>query len=167
MGFNDKLQEQMVTTPYPEPVVEAEVAANNNTKSASTQSTKIGLFKAIFLVTRSLIGVGVLAQPNMNYQFGWLAMLICYPIVAAVLIYLLSIFPRVASKIGYTGSNLEEFIEIVVGRKTSIITTVLILFFNISVSVCGVIFSVKFVNYSLCELGSSQCGNMWLINGLG
>lgn len=93
--------------------------------------------------------------------------MIAYPIIAGVLIYLLAIFPRVASRVGYRGSNLEEFVEIVIGRKTSILTTVLILFFNISVSVCGVIFSVKFVNYSLCELGNSQCGNLWLINGAG
>jgi hypothetical protein len=39
--------------------------------------------------------------------------------------------------------SLEEFIGIVVGRKTGIITMVFILMFNISVSVCGVIFSGK------------------------
>mgnify|MGYP003337331833 CR=1 FL=1 len=39
--------------------------------------------------------------------------------------------------------------------------------FNISVSVCAVIFGVNFVNYSLCQLGNAQCGNLMLLNFLG
>lgn len=39
--------------------------------------------------------------------------------------------------------------------------------FNLSVSVCGVIFGVSFCNYALCHLGSSQCNNMLLLNGMG
>jgi len=122
--------------------------AGSTGKGTAEPTKQIGLFKAIFLVTRSLIGVGVLTQPHMNNEFGYLSIAIAYPIIAIVLIYLLSIFPKVANRVGYNGSNLEEFIEIVVGKKTGLVTMVFILMFNVSVSVCGVIFSVKFVNYS-------------------
>lgn len=56
--------------------------------SAKTQTKQIGLFKAIFLVTRSFIGVGILAQPHLNHDFGMISLIISYPIVAGMIIYL-------------------------------------------------------------------------------
>ncbi len=114
-------------------------------KTNSTgQSKQIGLFKATFLVARSFIGVGILAQPNLNHKYGAYSLLITYPIVAGVIIYLLSRLPKVANDIDYTGDSLEEFVEIVVGVNAGRIATLFIQMFNISVSVCAAIFAGKF-----------------------
>jgi len=60
--------------------------AGSTGKGTAEPTKQIGLFKAIFLVTRSLIGVGVLTQPHMNNEFGYLSIAIAYPIIAIVLI---------------------------------------------------------------------------------
>lgn len=72
MGFDTKLQtDSLIVEQYPEPSVENGAISAKGQVAETTN--KIGLFKATFLVTRSLIGVGVLAQPHMNYDFGWLS----------------------------------------------------------------------------------------------
>ena len=40
-----------------------------NAKQA-THTQKIGLIKAIFIISRSIVGVGVLTQPHLNSEFG-------------------------------------------------------------------------------------------------
>jgi len=51
---------------------------------------------------------------------------ITYPIIAGVIIYLLSRLPKVANDIEYYGDSLEEFVEIVVGPTAGKIATVFI-----------------------------------------
>jgi len=79
------------------------------------------------------------------------SLLISYPIVSGLIIYLLSRLPLVADEIEYKGSSLEEFVGIVVGPRAGKVATVFILLFNISVSVCAVIFGINFVNFSFCQ----------------
>ena len=95
-------------------------------KSQNNSAPKIGLLKATFLVARSFIGVGILAQPNLNHEFGAISLLITYPIVAGIIIYLLSRLPKVANDIEYYGDSLEEFVGIVVGERAGKITTIFI-----------------------------------------
>jgi hypothetical protein len=102
MGFDIELSKQSMVAP----IIDAGPIQLSGSGKGTAEPTKtIGLFKAIFLVTRSLIGVGVLTQPYMNNEFGYLSIMIAYPLIAAILIYLLSIFPKVASRVGYNGSK--------------------------------------------------------------
>jgi hypothetical protein len=102
MGFDIELSKQSMVAP----IIDALPIQLLGAGKGTAEPTKtIGLFKAIFLVTRSLVGVGVLTQPFMNNEFGYLSIMIAYPLIAAVLIYLLSIFPKVASRVGYHGSK--------------------------------------------------------------
>lgn len=101
--------------------------AGVNGKSQDVNEVKkIGLLKATFLVARSFIGVGILAQPNLNHEYGAISLLITYPIIAGIIIYLLSRLPKVANDIEYYGDSLEEFVEIVVGPTAGKIATVFI-----------------------------------------
>lgn len=119
----------------------------------------MGIFKSIFLISRSIIGVGVLTQPHLNEEFGVFPILICYPIVAATVIYCLSLLPTVADHMNYSGSSLEEFTEHALGKVHRRLVTVFNLIFCISVSIVATIFSVSFVNYALCQLGDPHCNN--------
>jgi hypothetical protein len=102
MGFTIELSKEAMVAP----IIDAgPINLSGSGKGTAKPTKTIGLFKAIFLVTRSLIGVGVLTQPYMNNEFGYLSVMIAYPLVAAILIYLLSIFPTVASRVGYNGSK--------------------------------------------------------------
>ena len=136
---------------------ESKVDIDLNPKMESRQT--IGIFKSIFLISRSIIGVGVLTQPHLNEEFGVLPILVCYPIVAAVVIYCLSLLPSVADHMNYEGSSLEEFTEKALGKFHRRLVTVFNLIFCISVSIVATIFSVSFVNYALCQLGDSHCNN--------
>lgn len=128
---------------------------------------KIGLVKAVFLISRSIVGVGVLTQPHLNSEFGVLSIGIVYPIVACYLIYTLSLLSNVADHMKYKGASLEEFTERTLGKTHRTLATIFNLIFNISCSIVGVIFSVSFVNYALCQLGNSQCNNLVMINLIG
>lgn len=125
------------------------------------QSSKktIGYFQAIFLISRSIVGVGVLAQPHLNEEFGVLCIAICYPITAALIIYCISLLPKIADDMKYEGSSLEEFTELTLGPFHRKVATFFNLLFTLAVSTVAVIFSINFVNYAICQLGGSYCNN--------
>lgn len=130
----------------------------HQTKIPESNQT-MGICKSIFLIARSIIGVGVLTQPHLNEEFGVFPILICYPLVAATVIYCLSLLPTVADHMNYAGSSLEEFTEQALGKVHRRLVTVFNLIFCISVSIVATIFSVSFVNYALCQLGDPHCNN--------
>ena len=123
----------------------AEDAAEN---PKQVQRKTIGLFKSIFLVTRSIIGVGILAQPHLNDEFGIYPLMICYPIIALFIIYCLTRLPQIADHMEYKGNSLEEFTEKVLGKSHRRLVTGFNLLFCLSVSIVATIFSVSFINYA-------------------
>lgn len=112
------------------------------------QRKTIGLFKSIFLVTRSIIGVGVLAQPHLNEEFGIYPLMVCYPLVALFVIYCLTLLPKIADHMEYTGNSLEEFTEKALGSTHRKLVTGFNLLFCVSVSIVATIFSISFVNFA-------------------
>ena len=67
----------------------------------------------------------------------------------------------------YKGNSLEDFTERKLGKVHRRLATTFNLFFNMSASIAGVIFSVNFVNFVFCQLGYEICGSMITINIIG
>lgn len=97
---------------------------SNDGKTDQKQPQKIGMVKAIFLISRSIVGVGVLTQPHLNLEFGVLSLGIVYPIVAFFIIYCLSLLSKVADHMEYKGASLEEFTERTLGKTHKTFTTI-------------------------------------------
>ena len=66
------------------------------------QVTKgLGTAKAIFLIFRSLVGIGILTMPHQINEFGVVASLIFYPIIAAMVLYALDCMVITANDLEY------------------------------------------------------------------
>lgn len=46
---------------------------SNEGKSDQKKPEKMGMCKAVFLISRSIVGVGVLTQPHLNLEYGVLS----------------------------------------------------------------------------------------------
>ena len=57
--------------------------------------------KAMFLVFRSLVGVGILTIPSQINQIGILGALICYPSIAMLILYCLDLMVKTANDIKF------------------------------------------------------------------
>ena len=63
----------------------------------------LGTGKAIFLIFRSLVGIGILTMPHQINEFGIVASLIFYPLIAAMVLYALDCMVRTANDLEYYG----------------------------------------------------------------
>ena len=61
--------------------------------------------KAMFLVFRSLVGVGILTMPDQINSIGILGALICYPSVALLILYSLDLMVITANDIKFYGQR--------------------------------------------------------------
>ena len=136
-----------------------ETLAEHNLDVKPNNRKTIGLFKSIFLITRSIIGVGVLAQPHLNDEFGIYPVMICYPLIALFVIYCLMLLPKIADHMDYQGNSLEEFTESILGISHRRLVTGFNLAFCVSVSIVATIFSISFINYAQCQLESEYCND--------
>jgi len=61
----------------------------------------LGTGKAIFLIFRSLVGIGILTMPHQINEFGIVASLIFYPTIAVMVLYALDCMVRTADDLEY------------------------------------------------------------------
>ena len=61
--------------------------------------------KAMFLVFRSLVGVGILTMPHQINEIGIMGALILYPTIAAMVLYALDLMVKTADDLEYYGQR--------------------------------------------------------------
>jgi Transmembrane amino acid transporter protein len=73
-------------------------------------SYQIPTWKAVFLIFRSLVGIGVLTMPHAVQSFGVNGALVLLPLFTIAILYVLDLVLRIAHDIGFNGSNIDELI---------------------------------------------------------
>lgn len=73
-------------------------------------SYQVPTWKAVFLIFRSLVGIGVLTMPHAVQSFGVNGALILLPIFTVGILYVLDLVLRIANDLGFNGSNIDELI---------------------------------------------------------
>lgn len=79
--------------------------------SDASSHRKVPTWKAVFLIFRSLVGIGVLTMPHAIQYFGYVGAMLFFPIFTWVILYVLDLVLRIANDLGFTGNSIEELIE--------------------------------------------------------
>jgi len=61
--------------------------------------------KAMFLVFRSLVGVGILTMPHQINEIGIMGALILYPVIGCMVLYALDLMVKTADDLQYYGQR--------------------------------------------------------------
>jgi amino acid permease len=127
----------------------------------------IGLVLAFFLNFRSYFGLAILTFPHMTQKVGYQAVLFTLPVLVTFLGFGADLVIQVADDCQYYGDSLETLVEKILGKAHQALTIGLNWFFNFSVSATTVIMAVKFVQFSMCQLGFCPENSRLWINLLG
>lgn len=122
---------------------------------------------AFFLNFRSLIGIGILAFPHTVQEVGFWVVICTYPFIVTGLVYGLDLIIKTADDMGYYGSSLEQFVEIVLGKVHRTLTTICNWLICFAICVASVILAVQFVEFSTCQLGFCFANARLWLNLLG
>ncbi len=142
----------------------------NQTFDTETESPKahkghVTTTWAVFLIFRSLVGIGVLTMPHAIQHFGINGAVVFFPIFAVVLLYVLDLLLQIATDLGYTGSSIDELIEKSGNQKYLRTFCIMNNGMMIASSIVNCIFAVMFLNWTSCNMGiSSMCNNKWLLH---
>lgn len=134
-------------------------------------SYQIPTWKAIFLIFRSLVGIGVLTMPHAVQSFGVNGALILLPLFTVGILYVLDLVLRIANDLGFNGSNIDELIVKSGNEKWRNTFSIINNWMMIAGGVANCIFAgrfaadpVMFLNWASCSLGWGICGNKLMIH---
>lgn len=68
-------------------------------------SKKVSTQKAVLLVFRSLVGIGILTIPKQIHEIGIVGAAILYPVIAVLVLYSLDLMIKTADDIDYQGAK--------------------------------------------------------------
>lgn len=109
----------------------------------------LNLFKA-------LVGLGVLNLPVAFRNSGYIGGLILLPISALGIIFLSALLVKAADDEKHYSRTMADFIKYAVGPIFSIILNVSLFFSQLGSCISYCIFSIKFVQETLCYAGESE-----------
>ena len=87
------------------PLTESEAQDKNLDSHGIDLTKKVTAKKAILLVFRSLVGIGILTIPKQIQEIGIIGAGILYPTIALLVLYSLDLMIKTADDIDYTGSK--------------------------------------------------------------
>lgn len=94
-----------------------------------------------------------MAFPHTVQEVGFWVVLCSYPVIVTGLVYGLDLIIKTADDMGYYGSSLEQFVELVLGKVHRTLTTICNWLICFAICVASVILAVQFVEFSTCQLG--------------
>ena len=146
--------------------LELEVGDMREEVEEKVAEEQIANWKGVFLIFRSVVGIGVLTMPHTVQHFGVYGSMIFFPIFVFCMLYVLDCMLHMAQDLGFNGSNVDDLIVKSGNKKWlkpfSIVNNLMM----IAAGIVNCIFAVMFLSWATCSFGWSICGNKWLTHGL-
>lgn len=160
------------TSSFVDPRVEAEVSEelgaaliidDSEDLSSVPAQNKVPTLQAVFMIFRSIVGIGVLTMPHAVQHFGVYGALIFFPIFGVAVLYVLDLVLRMAEDVGYNGNSIERLIELTENKKYLRTFSIINNWMMISAGIANCIFAVNFLGWAACDFNWGICGDkVWL-----
>lgn len=141
---------------------------NSDLKMGQDESGGIGTMRTVFLIFRSLVGIGVLAFPLATQMFGIASTIIFLPLFSIIILYVLDLVFLIANDLKFTGSNIDDLIVASGNEKWVRIFSTINNWMNLSSAIANCIFAGMFLDWASCNYGvTTFCNNRITSNLLG